>query len=93
MGVDTSSIAGALGKVDEFKHQAEALATVPDRFNHHFRPLGWIVHGDIGLAVAREAITLGHMARYVQLPFTAQREVSPGRLREVYSPAAFPVLN
>ncbi len=56
LGVDVAKTDQALSGVDELKARAREMAAIPDRFNEIFSPLGWIIHADMSLEVAREAI-------------------------------------
>lgn len=57
-GVDVASIEEALDDADieELRRRAEELGSIPDRFNDLFAERGWIIHADMNLKVAKEAV-------------------------------------
>lgn len=57
MGVDTTQMHEALGKVDDLARMAEELSTLPDRFNDLFAPRGWIIYDLLNIEVAKSAVT------------------------------------
>jgi hypothetical protein len=56
LGADVGQIDDALANADELSHQAEELATIPDRFNDLFAPRGWIIYDLMNLEVAKAVI-------------------------------------
>jgi hypothetical protein len=56
MGADTDQIDQALKKIDVLEESVEDLITVPDRFNDHFAPLGWIMYEEMDLQIAKIAL-------------------------------------
>lgn len=58
IGVDVESIEEALedADIEELRRKAEELGSIPDRFNDLFAERGWIIHADMNLDVAKEAV-------------------------------------
>jgi hypothetical protein len=56
--VDTLKMDDAFEKFDSMKDQLNRLATIPDKFNDIFAPLGWIMYEMMNLDVAERAISL-----------------------------------
>jgi hypothetical protein len=54
--IDVGQLRAALQDLPRLRAEAEAFASVPDRFNELFAPRGWIMHGDMSLAAAQQAI-------------------------------------
>ena len=58
LGVDVAKADEALSQVEDLKVKAREMAEIPDRFNDIFSPLGWIIHADMSLDVALQAISV-----------------------------------
>jgi hypothetical protein len=58
LGVDPAAIEGPLKGSSALLAKAEDLARLPDVFNDHFCERGWIMHGDMDVGVAKEAVQL-----------------------------------
>lgn len=56
LGADVSSVEDAFDDLVDLESRTETLITTPDRFNELFADRGWIMYGDMDLAVAIEAI-------------------------------------
>lgn len=56
LGVKTENLDEALTNTDELARQAEELASIPDRFNMVFAPLGWIIYDLMNMNVAKAAV-------------------------------------
>lgn len=55
-GADTSEIKAALVEIIKMREKAEALASMPDRFNYFFAERGWIAYESMDAEVAEVAI-------------------------------------
>ena len=80
LGVDVDKADEALGSIDELRIKAEQMATIPDRFNDIFSPLGWIIHADMSLEVARDAIALAEAASLAEAENTLVDYYSPDQI-------------
>lgn len=57
-GIDIDSIEGTLDETDikELEQKALELGSIPDKFNDTFAEKGWIIHEDMNLNVAKNAV-------------------------------------
>ncbi|MDD1761574.1 MAG: hypothetical protein LUQ59_05015 [Methanothrix sp.] len=56
IGGDIDQIDRLLEEVDDMVESVNDLATIPDRFNDHFAPLGWIMYEEMDHHVAKTAL-------------------------------------
>lgn len=57
-GVDTRKMRETLEDIPRLRQEAEEFSTIPDRFNDVFAERGWIMHGDMSLDAAKEALSI-----------------------------------
>ena len=80
LGVDVAKADEVLSQVDDLKVKAREMAEIPDRFNEICSPLGWIIHGDMDLAVAREAISAAETTSTAKAEEILTAYYSPDRI-------------
>lgn len=92
-GVETGKIRDALKDLPRLRKEAEELSTIPDRFNDMFAERGWIMHADMSLDAAKEALSVAEEAGVDEAENVLVASYAPDEvewmLRRMHSVAAF----